>query len=531
MLLVGVLLGGLTIPIYSDAYIIDGQHAILNARAFFSQVIHPTGDPPYTVTLYQFNTYSNSVTRQIIAPYRLEVYPEPNNQQSYRDRFGNQVTQLTYNRSVEHIRVESNFMFSTEMNSFVMDSQYVFPLDSASIRMLEDYVVPTDFCQTGFQPLINRARNLSQGLRLEYLVVLNVFNWIRSHIKYVPTAPFSDARRTLMNGYGNKRGMLNLSITLLRINRIPARYVHGLAMDRTLYFPVKEEDVLEIRYPKSLYEWVEVYFPDRDWCSFDIFTSFFLIPPYLIRKSVGLDHRSCADQVQDESGYFLPLHNQFSVEVRRERTELQLNELWEDVPGIVFLPPMPTSIEPVVHDLLTAYPKSSSYYSGWLSRDGISFEPFSMQFDSNFEHLEVRVTPDSLYTQGFILNQTRTIQQVELPLYRFNNELTGNIWVEILEDYQGKPGRRVARSKNVSMQNLIFQPHYSWVSFPFTEPVRLEDGAYWLVFHYDSREIILWYGIYGNPFQRDLDTLYVSPDSLNWNAAAFFDFCFRFHSY
>ena len=107
------------------------------------------------------------------------------------------------------------------------------------------------------------------------------------------------------------------------------------------------------------------------------------------------------------------------------------------------------------------------------------------------------------------------LKEVKIPLFRFNNSPTGKIWLEIYDNNikERKPNKLLAKSGSIEISDITKPGQYEWshVSFESQSPkIRLKKGTIWIVLKYETQEVILWRGLFGNPFQSFGDTFYIS---------------------
>ena len=83
------------------------------------------------------------------------------------------------------------------------------------------------------------------------------------------TIPRYDAVSTLRDRSGNCSNAAHLSAALLRAAGIPARVVGGTTLDKQLKVPMDGVRSLVQTMGQGGHAWIEVYFPDLGWLSYD----------------------------------------------------------------------------------------------------------------------------------------------------------------------------------------------------------------------------------------------------------------------
>jgi len=513
---------------YAESYTVEGRINIINARASFIQVIQPPKNASsITVTIHHFESYTNGINRQIISPHNLKIFPEPQENKTSLDRYGNKISLLTFTTIPSIIKIESNFIFSAQADVFGLETHYPYPLEAFDVKHQNEFIEATTYCPLNKSSLINLAESLSEGLDKEYLVVMNTMKWVTNNIELVPETKHKDAFVTYEKRYGNKDAIINLIITLLRCNGIPARVVQGLSIDQVYNIGTSDMNT-EIRYPKSHYKWIEVYFPDRDWVPFDPFYSYFIIPVNLIRRSIGKYSDEGLDRAYDARNRKLKITSEFYVEVRRQNSKFKFLDEYENGKYITILPSLHYEDLKYSTNILLQKPETKrSYYD---RKRNFGLPPYSKEFDTDFIRCDVKVSQDVKFAQGFELTNDFTIKEISIPIFRFNNDPFGKIWLSIYSDKNGKPDEEIVKSTPINVDTLPVKENFFWCNFLFLDNnkqnYKLEHGKYWIVFNYDCDELILWYGIFSNPFGDIHDTLYITRDTYKWENSAYLDLCF-----
>ena len=514
--------------LYSETFLVEGRINIINARANFTQIIQPTGSyNEISVYIHHFDNFTNGINKQIISPYKLSIYPDPAEQTKFIDQFGNSVTKITFKEKVPLIKIESNFIFSAQADVYSLETHYPFPVEDFDIRHQKEYLTQATYCPLNKPVLKKLAENIAKNLEKEYLVVLNTMRWVTDNIELLPDSTNKDAFTTYKNKYGNHDAIINLIVTLLRQNNIPARVVQGLAIDNN-YSVKNSRQNIEARYPKCMYKWIEVYFPDRDWVPFDPFYSYFFITTNLIRRSVGKYSDDTLDYAFINGKKKLNIKNQFFVEVRRDANYFNVLDEFQEGRALILMPNLYYDDYDIVSGmLLQKYNTINSFHD---KNGAISLMPYGLDFDLDDRRCEVKVSQDVIYAQSFTLKENYQLEQISLPIFRFNNDPFGKIWLTIFSDKAGKPDKEVGKSVPLSLETMQVEDKFFWCKFSFTadnkKHINLPKGKYWIIFNYDCDEVILWYGIFGNPIGGIWDTLFITTQTYRWENAAYLDLCF-----
>lgn len=84
---------------------------------------------------------------------------------------------------------------------------------------------------------------------------------------------------------------------------------------------------------------------------------------------------------------------------------------------------------------------------------------------------------------------------MSLALQKFAGR-TGELWLELREDRDRKPGARLAESRRLHVDTLIARGGYRWVMFdvaPRERGILLAPGRYWVILRSTGDGIFNWY--------------------------------------
>ncbi len=519
--------------IFSDVFFIKGSSETTNAQINLIYTVPINNEyENFTFKIYKYKNFTNGVNKQIISNYNPRISPTPSDIKSYTDELNNQVLQVNYNSINSNITIESNFTVDNEVHITPIEYYYKFPLSSGDYSKYQQYLNATSLCPTNVSYIYNLVQSLVKDSNTLDHAVLRILSWIRSNIQLHPYVVYKSAVYTYLYRTGNHEGILNLALTMLRIAKIPSRFVYGFSMNQSylikgqndtgqthpaefiLNSPVNTSSNILLQYPKSTYKWIEVYFPNRDWVPFDLTTTYFFLFSNLIKQNVGLDSDSNTPKIVSWNKE-LPMDIQFYVESPKVQNNLSIAYHYTRGNGQHLFPIFSSSNNNFINSLFNHERKS---FSGVQVNNGnyhsISLYPYNLKLDHSKEHIELKASPDRNLYQGIYLYKQINIKNVMLPLLRFNNAREGTIWVEIFRSDGSNPlsGSKVATSNKLAIENLNNTGQYKWIIFPFDHNIQqLEKGRYWITLKYDTKEVILWRGIFGNPYQESFDTYSIAP--------------------
>ncbi len=521
--------------LFSDHFFLKGHVALTNAKV---NIIHkiPIKRPvsELKVKLYKYYNFTNGINKQIVSTYEPKITPKPELVESFVDDLGNIGLEIQFKDVQSDILIETSFIFDNEVELYPITRFYGYPLNASSIRHVSQYLKGTPLAPIDSATLRKQVKKLVSRSRNVFQATMKIISWTQNNIHLSPDVTYNEANETFKQAKGNRNGILNLTLSMLRIARIPCRLVHGLSINSSylflskkrsdpkpleavgghiLYLPNQSQANIEIRYPKSLYKWIEVYFPDRDWVPFDPQTSFLFTPSNLLRRNVSLDSGDGRFQ-----GIHLPKKYkatfQYYVELSKERSRLSVEKHIQGGSGQFLYPVLKSRDRTLVQTLFRTSNKKGHYK--YILKDKeirIEFPPYTLDFTVNREQLELKVSPGFYYSQRINIKKPFYLKEIKLPLFRFNNAPKGKIWLEVYRGLKdgGTPGKLIAKSEFLQINQLDNAGRYVWISFPFKPDgdLFLTQGHIWVTLKYDSSEVILWRGIYANPFQGAKDTYYI----------------------
>jgi hypothetical protein len=151
---------------------------------------------------------------------------------------------------------------------------------------------------------------------------------------------------------------------------------------------------------------------------------------------------------------------------------------------------------------------------------------FEMPRNFLVESAEYVTTKLTQYAQVVALQKPLSLKKVGLALHNFGGE--GVLWVEILNDNDGKPGTPIATSNLIGLEQLSLRPGYRWVDFDFSsENATLMPGNYWIALGFTGSPIVNWFYTYGKPVGPAYGTRYKNIFTDDWSGALNYEFNYR----
>lgn len=526
LLLILILLSFLPSLLFSDHFHINGKYTIQNSKVNLIYTI-PINAPTenLSITLYHISNFTNGVNKQIVSAYSPRISPKPDHIKNFTDSYGNTGVIITYSYIKSDIRVESNFIFDSVVDIENLDDFYEYPLNNSSTRHVKNFLKQSKLSKVkskSFDTLVYKIVGQSKN---QMEAVLSILAWIKNNIQFNHKSFDDSAHFTYKTKSGNRNGILNLSIAMLRTAGIPCRFVNGLSLNHSYLFfkknstaeinlteSMKSHTILldnnaeynsEFQYPKSIYNWLEIYFPNRNWVAFDPFATYFFVPCNLLRRNVALDSNDLKDEAKDDYIPY-PINVQFFAELTSIGGDFYIQHHQSSNIHHFIMPGIPIESYPFVEK------QFGSSKTRQNNNQSTSFLTYNNHFENNnHEQLDIKIISGFQYAQAFTIVKDINIKEIKLPLFRFNNSPQGEIWLEIYKsssDFSDKT-KMQGQSQKLQISNLLNNGNYNWVSFSMNE-LKLKPGKYWILIKLTSQEIILWRGIFANPYNSIKDTVY-----------------------
>ena len=131
--------------------------------------------------------------------------------------------------------------------------------------------------------------------------------------------------------------------------------------------------------------------------------------------------------------------------------------------------------------------------------------------------------------QAFTVDTPLLVAQISLALQKFGG-VTGELWLDLLDDRTRKPGAVIAASRRLPVGGLVERGGYRWVVFdiaPETPGLVLSPGRYWAVLRSSGDGIFNWYFSLGSAYGDPDDTRARPRNATDWNNVLNYRFNFR----
>jgi transglutaminase-like putative cysteine protease len=530
--------------LYARTVILEGR---LQSRILVTQQMGFGINKPMSRLTFRFAlpaAFSNRAVSQNTQQLDIRFDPQPVKVDEETDKFGNRFRIVTWNNLDRDARVNITFETNIKSELSAMESAAQFPLSSISPNEMI-YTQPSPMVQSNAPEIISLSKKLTANAATEYEAVTAVLNYVIDNIKYKFNPPQYDSLYTLRTKSGNCQNFAHLSMALLRAAGIPARIVGGISLKQPWKIPVGGNSSVVQSLGQGGHAWMEIYFPDLGWLSYDPQQSKQFTSSRHIKQTHGLD----SDDINDSwrSAPYMPDYNELvdakflddaaSVRVKEfekpPKAYLFSNNLIAKAgkPSIV-KPPTKPPIEEKPPVVVKPKPKKGTTVEFGNTDFPSLVDVYQVIGDRGVRILDKEtteyVTSRYVYAQAFDVEHAMRMQTISLAMRKFGGD--GTVYVDIVADDNGRPSSLAGvRSTPIFIDQIAKRPGYYWVDFGFpsdTDFVHLKKGRYWIVLRYSGEAIMNWFYIPGNPY-GDGDDTRSTLKGYKWEDIQNYDFVFK----
>lgn len=578
-----------TAPLQAKTLILEGE---LESSILLSQQIGFAVDKTVDTLSFRFAlpaSFSNRGVSQAVEKLALKFDPQPAEIEDETDSFGNRYKRVSWNRLKRDATIKLEFEAHVRSQLSAMNSAAAFPLKNLP-QEEKRYLQATAMVQSEEQEIIDLARSLTNGAATEYQAVSSVMNFVADNIKYTYNPAKYDALDTLTNRSGNCQNFAHLSMALLRAAGIPARIVGGISLKQQWKVPIDAERSVVQGMGQGGHAWMEVYFPDLGWLSYDPQQSRQFTSSRHIKQTHGLDSQDINDTWR--AAPYLPQYSE-SIDAKflEDRVEVKLQSSVEEprpylisnamafkqdtasavitpptVPPTVLpapvgvtpsapLPPIaepvrPAAVKPEMKAPETKRPEPKKPAPPKPKKpqpvkrpDGVTVVEFgNMEFPNLVDNFRASgmngmrildketseyVTSSHVYAQALQVETDMALDKVSLAMHKFGGD--GTVYLDFVADDNGRPGLAGLRSQPLFLDRVSRKPGYFWVDFNYSEESGrplIRKGKYWIVLRHSGDAILTWFYIPGKPYSRGDDTRSTAKGYL-WEDILNYDFVFK----
>lgn len=547
---------------FSETLILDG---LLNGKMEVRLKTNFHVDRPLTELKYRFalpSEFSNKTVAQRFTGLTVTYDPQPVNIEEETDRFGNHFMNVTWKNIKQGIEV--NIAYTTEVKAELpaLMSTTPFPIKGLPDD-IKTYFKPAEMIQSDNEEILLLSKRLTHGCTTEYCAVTAIMNFVADNIKYTHNPAGYDAPSTLQSRSGNCTNIAHLSIALLKAAGIPCRMVGGIGLKERWSIPSKEGNLIQ-GLGQGYHAWIEVYFPDLGWLSYDPqqskqFTSTRHVKrthglqlddiadrwwgtPYAPRSISHIEERFFEDVVSLKvtSSEKMPktsmLSNYMTARLEAEpikETKPYLPEPKKPPEPAFPVEPVkppekvspPALIKPPEPPLPVEKPEDKEIILGNMDFPAL-IDVYRIIGNEGMVIFDMEtaeyVTSKYIYAQAFNITEPMLVKGISLAMKKFGGD--GALYIDLVKDEKGKPGLTGVRSNLLFLENIPKRTGYYWVDFDFPIDVKpvLTKGKYWIVVRHSGEAIMNWFytprKLYGGPYDtRSTLKGYTWEDILNYD--------------
>lgn len=559
---------------YSKTIVLEGS---LDSSIVIKQQMSFSVQKPLSKLSFKFAlpaAFKNRAVSQGIKDFTIGFDPEPEKVEDETDAHGNRFKKAIWNGLNKDARVSISFNTHLAAGLSAMESKTPFPIKSIP-QGERTYLKGTELVQTDNPEIITLSRELTRDASTEYEAVTSIINYVADSIKYTYNPPQYDALHTLKTRSGNCQNFAHLCMALLRAAGVPARIVGGISLKEPWKIPLNKKDSLVQSMGQGGHAWMEVFFPDLGWLSYDPQQSKQFTSSRHIKQTHGLDSRDINDSWR--AAPYLPEYNEFfdakflddTVSVKAHHSDstprayllsnnvLARSNMKPKVPDIQKpLPgepgpkprPEPKSSEepkkpiqeepkpqehkvkpPEAKDVLPEPPDKIVEFGNREFPNLVNI--YKVVGDKGVKIFDKEtaeyVTSRYVYAQAFEVDKAMSIESVSLALRKFGGD--GAVYIDLVTDREGRPELTGLRSMPVFLESVARRPGYYWLDFRFpsdANPVKLGPGKYWVILRHSGEVIMNWFYIPGNPY-GDCDDTRSTLKGYEWQDIQNYDFVFK----
>ena len=515
-------------------------------------------------------TFSNRTVSQQVRDLRIEFDPNPSKVEDERDGGGNAWRTIIWRNLRRDAQARISFEARVTAGLSAMESAEPFPLKNVPPRETA-YLRPTQFVQSESPEIRALSRELTRKASTQFEAVTAIIEYMADSMKYTYNPTHFDALSTLRSRSGNCTNTANLSVALLRASGIPARFVGGTTLDKQWKIPIGDYRHLVQSMGQGGHAWIEVYFPDLGWLSYDPRQSKQFTSTRHVKEAHGSDHTdivdtwvgspyapACSDTIDanfvDDNIQIRQRYSQKSPRTylasNHMVARLSTSEARPESPTPPPLPPEPRIEEPQLPRpglpepppvAEEPPPPEPPKPPGPMKPKAVVFgntefptlvDTYRIVGTTGMRLLDAEtaehVSSRYIYAQAFHVEEAISVKDVSLAMHKFGGD--GSIYIDLVPDDSGKPASKEGfRSRLVDLTNLPRRQGYDWVVFTLSDgtgPVTLTKGKYWIVLRHSGEAVMTWFYTPGKPYGGPDDTRSTLKGHL-WEDILTYDFVFR----
>ena len=499
-------------------------------------------------------SFESPTYRQQIHGFDLVFSPQPKDKKRSRDNRGNQIIVATWKPTPPEITARISFKARNQTRLQQLQTGTPFPLGKVPSDV-SPYLSPTKQVQSDDPRIRKLAKELTQDVTTQFDAVQHILTWIVDNLRYVTPPAKYDALYGLQARKGNCQNFSHLSAALMRAVSIPVRIVNGVTLNKPFNVS-RKGGVLTFKMGQGRHSWIEVWFRDLGWVPFDPQQTELFVSNRYIRIEIGIDNNETINdgllrwsQISGSKGK-PRLQESINADFDSDQVKLSGTRQQYGPRNLLLVPPVqatfteikvepppppPVITEPERRKLRyripflfgnLEFPENVDFAFPRGPASTVGTDRYQMTRNFVVETAEYVTTKLIQYAQVFELRKPVKLEKIGLALHNFGGQ--GQLWLELRQDNNMKPGKPIATSDFINLNQLSLKPGYRWVDFDFSrEKPELMPGNYWIALGFTGSPIVNWFYTYGKPVGHVEGTRYKGVYQADWSNALSYEFNYR----
>ena len=541
-------------PCGAENYVLVGQMGSEVRYELEQRVTRSPGTQKLVLSFVVPPSFESPTYRQKIHGFDLVFSPQPKDKKRSQDNRGNQIIVATWKPTPPEITARISFKAQNQTRLQQLQTGTPFPLGKVPSDV-SPYLSPTKQVQSNDPRIRKLAKELTQDVTTQFDAVQRILTWIVDNLRYVTPPAKYDALYGLEARKGNCQNFSHLSAALMRAVSIPVRIVNGVTLNKPFNVS-RKGGVLTFKMGQGRHSWIEVWFRDLGWVPFDPQQTELFVSNRYIRIEIGIDNNETINdgllrwsQISGSKGK-PRLQESINADFDSDQVKLSGSRQQYGPRNLLLVPPVQATFTeikvepPPPPPVITEPERRKLHYRVPFLFGNLEFPENvdfafprgpastvgtdSYQMTRNFvvETAEYVTTKLIQYAQVFELRKPVKLEKIGLALHNFGGE--GQLWLELLQDNNMKPGKPIATSDFINLNQLSLKPGYRWVDFDFSrEKPELMPGNYWIALGFTGSPIVNWFYTYGKPVGPVEGTRYKGVYQADWSNALSYEFNYR----
>ena len=541
-------------PCGAENYVLVGQMGSEVRYELEQRVTRSPGTQKLVLSFVVPPSFESPTYRQKIHGFDLVFSPQPKDKKRSQDNRGNQIIVATWKPTPPEITARISFKAQNQTRLQQLQTGTPFPLGKVPSDV-SPYLSPTKQVQSDDPRIRKLAKELTQDVTTQFDAVQRILTWIVDNLRYVTPPAKYDALYGLEARKGNCQNFSHLSAALMRAVSIPVRIVNGVTLDKPFNVS-RKGGVLTFKMGQGRHSWIEVWFGDLGWVPFDPQQTELFVSNRYIRIEIGIDNKETINdgllrwsQISGSEGK-PRLQESISADFASDQVKLSGSRQQYGPRNLLLVPPVqatfteikvepppppPVITEPERRKLRyrvpflfgnLEFPENVDFAFPRGPASTVGTNRYQMTRNFVVETAEYVTTKLIQYAQVFELRKPVKLEKIGLALHNFGGQ--GQLWLELRQDNNMKPGKPIATSDFINLNQLSLKPGYRWVDFDFgREKPELMPGNYWIALGFTGSPIVNWFYTYGKPVGPVEGTRYKGVYQADWSNALSYEFNYR----